>query len=76
MHQISFNVPDNSTMEKVLNNLEKLSFITDLKVQYLDDGLIPPQSEFGSVEELIVDWTDMEDTIQDFRKKIWPEKSF
>lgn len=61
MLQISFNVPDNPAKNKVLLDLEKLDFISGLKVIQLDDGLIPPQRKPESVNDLLIDWSEMEE---------------
>lgn len=76
MLNISFNVPDDPAKNKVLNDLEKLNFISDLKVIQLDKGLVLPEKKAGSVNDLLMDWSDIEGSVQDFRKKLWPEKSF
>ena len=76
MLQISFNVPDDPAKNKVLHDLEKLDFISGLKVVHLDEELVPPQKQTGSVHDLLMDWTDMEGSIHDIRNKLWPQKSF
>jgi hypothetical protein len=80
MQQISFNVPNPAAIDRILQFLSKLDAITDIQIKTLGqpaiDQIIPPKRAAQSLEDMLADWTDMEETTDNFRKKIWKQKSF
>jgi len=80
MQQISFNVPNPAAIDRILQFLSKLDAITDIQIKTIGqpaiDQIIPPKREAQSLEDMLADWTDMEETTDNFRKKIWKQKSF
>jgi hypothetical protein len=80
MQQISFNVPNPAAIDRILQFLSKLDAITDIQIKTIGqpaiDQIIPPKRAAQSLEDMLADWTDMEETTDNFRKKIWKQKSF
>jgi len=44
--------------------------------QPADDQIIPPMREAQSVDDMLADWTDMEETTDEYRKRLWKQRSF
>ncbi|NCA86753.1 MAG: hypothetical protein EOM83_14485 [Clostridia bacterium] len=80
MKQISFTVPDMEEAQKVLSVLTGWRDITNLQIKELDaqqtDHIIPAKKRAASVEEILADWSEMQETTQSFRQKLWKTPSF
>jgi hypothetical protein len=80
MQQISFNVPNPDITDRILQFLSKMDAVTDIHIKTIEqsaiDQIIPPKSEAQSVDDMLADWTDMEETTEDYRKRIWKQRSF
>ncbi|MDY0415631.1 MAG: hypothetical protein RBQ83_12035 [Pseudomonas sp.] len=80
MKQISFTVPDMEEAQKVLSVLTGRRDITNLQINELDDqqtdNIIPAKKRAASVEEMLADWSDMHETTEFFRQKLWKTPSF
>lgn len=80
MQQISFTVSNLEMAHKVLSSLGELTEISNIQVKQLEDAefeqIIPATKTAESIEELLLDWTDMQESTEDFRKKLWETKSF
>ncbi len=80
MQQITFSVPNPDMVEKILLTLSKIGFISDIHVKSDDDTItdqiIPAKRTATSLDEMLADWTGMEEPTENFRKKLWKTKSF
>ncbi len=80
MQQISFNVPNPDTIDRILQFLSKMDAVTDIQIKTIeqpaDDQIIPPMREAQSVDDMLADWTDMEETTDEYRKRLWKQRSF
>ncbi len=75
MQQISFNVLNPDITDRILQFLSKMDAVTDIRIKTIEqpaiDQIIPPKSEAQSLEDMLADWTDMEETTDEYRKRIW-----
>jgi hypothetical protein len=80
MQQISFNVPNPDITNRILQFLSKMDAVTDIQIKTIeqpaDDQIIPPMREAQSVDDMLADWTDMEETTDEYRKRLWKQRSF
>lgn len=80
MQQISFTVPNQEMLEKILLTLSKMDSISDLQVSSSDETvkeqIVPAKRTAGSFDEMLADWTDMKETAEIFRDQLWKTKSF
>lgn len=80
MQQISFNVPNPDIIDRIMKILSKMESVTDIQIRTIeqpaDDQIIPPKREAHSVDDMLADWTDMNETTDEFRKRIWKQRSF
>jgi hypothetical protein len=80
MQHITFTVPDQDMVEKILLTLSKIDFISDIHVKSDDetfkDQIIPAKRAAASIDEMLADWTDMKEPTEIFRKRLWKAKSF
>jgi hypothetical protein len=63
-----------------LQFLSKMDAVTDIQIKTIeqpaDDQIIPPMREAQSVDDMLADWTDMEETTDEYRKRLWKQRSF
>jgi len=75
MQQISFIVPNPDIIDRILQFLSKMDAVTDIQIKTIEqpaiDQIIPPKREAQSLEDMLADWTDMEETTEYYRKRIW-----
>ena len=80
MQQITFSVPNQEMVEKILLTLSKIEFVTDIHIKGDDetftDQIIPAKRTAASIDEMLADWTDMEEPTESFRKRLWKAKSY
>ena len=80
MQQITFTVPNPDMVEKILLTLNKMDYISDIHVSKVDeaakDQIIPAKRVAGSLDEMLADWTEINEPTEIFRKKLWKAKSF
>lgn len=80
MQQITFTVPNPDMVEKILLTLNKMDYISDIHVSKVDestkDQIIPAKRIAGSLDEMLADWTEINEPTEIFRKKLWKAKSF
>lgn len=80
MQQIKFTVPSPDMVEKILVALRKMDFVSNIHVDNLNesykDQIIPAKRTAHSLEEMLADWTDLEESTTEFRAKLWKTKSF
>ncbi len=80
MQQISFNVPNPDIIDRIMKILSKMESVTDIQIRTIEqpanDQIIPPKREAHSVEDMLADWTDMNETTDEFRKRIWKQRSY
>ncbi len=80
MQQISFNVQNPDIIDSIMMVLSKIESVTDIQIKSIgqpaDDQIIPPKREAHSVDDMLADWTDMNETTDKFRKRIWKHRSF
>lgn len=80
MQQISFNVPNPDIIDRIMKILSKMESVTDIQIRTIEqpanDQIIPPKREAHSVDDMLADWTDMNETTDEFRKRIWKQRSF
>jgi hypothetical protein len=82
MQQITFTVPDQEMVNRVLSSITKLIDISNLQITKIEepepetDQIIPAEKKAESVEDILVDWTDMQESTENFRKEIWKAQSF
>jgi len=80
MQQITFTVPNPDMVEKILLTLNKMDYISDIHVSKVDesikDQIIPAKRIAGSLDEMLADWTEINEPTEIFRKKFWKAKSF
>jgi hypothetical protein len=80
MQQITFTVPNPDMVEKILLTLNKMDYISDIHVsnvvEFTKDQIIPAKRVAGSLDEMLADWTEINEPTEIFRKKLWKAKSF
>ena len=80
MQQITFTVPNPDMVEKILLTLNKMDYISDIHVSKVDestkDQIIPAKRVAGSLDEMLADWTEINEPTEIFRNKLWKAKSF
>ncbi len=80
MQQISFNVPNPDIIDRIMKILSKMESVTDIQIRTIEqpanDQIIPPKREAHSVDDMLADWTDMNETTDEFRKRIWKQRSY
>lgn len=80
MQQITFTVSDQEMVNRVLLSITKLIDISNLQITKIEepetDQIIPAKKKAESVEDMLVDWTDMQGPTKNFRKEIWKAQSF
>lgn len=80
MQQISFNVPNPEIIDRIIKILSEMESVTDIQIRTIEqpanDQIIPPKREAHSVDDMLADWTDLKETTDDFRKRIWKQRSF
>jgi hypothetical protein len=80
MQQISFNVPNPDIIDRIIKILSEMESVTDIQIRTIEqpanDQIIPPKREAHSVDDMLADWTDLKETTDDFRKRIWKQRSF
>ena len=80
MQQITFSVPNQEMVEKILLTLSKIEFVSDIHIKSDDetitDQIIPAKRTAASIDEMLADWTDMEEPTEIFRKRLSKAKSY
>jgi len=80
MPQITFTIPDDETARKILSAISKITPVYEIHVSGADTDIvgqiIPAEKTLVSVENMLADWTDMKESIGDFRRKLWESPSF
>ncbi|MDD3527278.1 MAG: hypothetical protein PHX39_10060 [Bacteroidales bacterium] len=80
MKQISFTVSGMEEAQKILSVLHGWEGITNLQIKEMDaqqtDNILPAKKRAASVEEMLADWSDMHETTESFRQKLWKTPSF
>ena len=80
MQQITFTVPDQEMVNRVLSSITKLIDVSNLQITKIEeletDQIIPAEKKAESVEDMLIDWIDMPESTENFRKEIWKTQSF
>jgi hypothetical protein len=80
MQQISFNVPNPDIIDRIIKILSEMESVTDIQIKTIEqpanDQIIPPKREAHSVDDMLADWTDLKETTDEFRKRIWKQRSY
>jgi len=81
MQQITFTVPNAQLAEQILSSLNEWKGISNLQITPLDvnmesDKIIPPKKLATSLGDILSDWSNMKETTETFRKKLWKTPSF
>ncbi len=80
MQQITFTVPNAQLAAQILNSLNEWKAISNLQITPLDvietNKIIPPKKLATSVGDILTDWTDMKESTETFRKKLWKTPSY
>lgn len=75
MQQISFKVSIPDTIDRILQFMSNMDAITDIHIKTIEqpaiDQIIPPKKEAQLFEDWLAHWTDMEETTDECRKRIW-----
>lgn len=80
MQQITFRVPPQGNLRAILSLLKSMKDVTDIHVSNLSDSsdnqIVGASRNADSIEEMLADWTDMDEPVNAFRKRIWKKESF
>ena len=81
MQQITFTVPNAQLATQILISLNEWNGISNLQITPLDvnmesDKIIPSKKLATSLGDILTDWTDMKETTETFRKKLWKTPSY
>jgi uncharacterized protein YpuA (DUF1002 family) len=80
MQQITFTVPDQEMTKRVISSLAKWIDISNFQITTIEEPeinqIIPAEKKTETCEDILADWTDMQESTENFRKKIWQTQSF
>jgi uncharacterized protein HemY len=75
MQQITFTITNAQMAKQILSSLNEWDTISNLQITSLDAeeaaAIIPEKKLATSVNDLLTDWTDMKESTETFRKKLW-----